>query len=66
MQTSSEGQSVIRMPQKNGQTITDNRSFTVYQTITPSDPQQAADMAAKSFKDIAQIVTPGMNAPVVY
>lgn len=66
MQTSSEGQSVIRMPQKNGPTITDNRSFTVYQTITPSDPQQAADMAAKSFKNIAQIVTPGMNAPVVY
>lgn len=66
VQTSLEGQSVIRMPQKNGPTITDNRSFTVYQTITPSDPQQAADMSAKSFKDIAQIVTPGMNAPVVY
>lgn len=66
MQTSLEGQSVIRMPQKNGPTISDNRSFTVYQTITPSDPQQAADMSAKSFKDIAQIVTPGMNAPVVY
>lgn len=66
MQTSLEGQSLIRMPQKNGPTVTDNRSFTVYQTITPSDPQQAADMAAKSFKDIAQIVTPGMNAPVVY
>ncbi len=66
VQTSLEGQSVIRMPQKNGPTITDNRSFTVYQTITPSDPQQAADMSAKSFKDIVQIVTPGMNAPVVY
>jgi|GEM_PF-2177307 len=66
VQTSLEGQSVIHMPQKNGPTISDNRSFTVYQTITPSDPQQAADMSAKSFKDIAQIVTPGMNAPVVY
>ena len=66
VQASPGGQMSMRIPQKNGPTITDNRSFTVYQTITPSDPQQAADMSAKSFKDIAQIVTPGMNAPVVY
>ena len=66
MKTSQDCQMSMLVPQKNGQTITDNRSFTVYQTITPSDPQQAADMAAKSFKNIAQIVTPGMNAPVVY
>lgn len=66
VQASPGGQMSMRVPQKNGPTITDNRSFTVYQTITPSDPQQAADMSAKSFKDIAQIVTPGMNAPVVY
>lgn len=66
VQASQGGQISMRVPQKNGPTITDNRSFTVYQTITPSDPQQAADMSAKSFKDIAQIVTPGMNAPVVY
>ena len=56
----------MRAQPKNGPTVTDNREYTVYQTITPSDPQQAADMAAKSFKDIAQIVTPGMNAPVVF
>ena len=66
VQASPGGQMSMRVPQKNGPTVTDNRSFTVYQTITPSDPQHAADMSAKSFKDIAQIVTPGMNAPVVY
>ncbi|CAK7078452.1 MAG: hypothetical protein MEBIL_02905 [Bilophila sp.] len=66
VQASPGGQMSMRVQPKNGPTVTDNREYTVYQTITPSDPQQAADMAAKSFKDIAQIVTPGMNAPVVF
>ena len=59
------GQMSMRMPQKNGPTMTDNREYNVYQTITPSDPRQAAEQAARSFSEIAQINTPGMNAPVV-
>ena len=60
------GQMSMRVPQKNGPTVTDNREYNVYQTITPSDPRQAAEQAARSFSEIAQINTPGMNAPVVY
>ena len=66
VQASPNGQSIVRMPQKNGPTVTDNREYNVYQTITPSDPRQAAEQAARSFSEIAQINTPGMNAPVVY
>lgn len=60
------GQMSMRVPQKNGPIVTDNREYNVYQTITPSDPRQAAEQAARSFSEIAQINTPGMNAPVVY
>lgn len=66
VQTSSEGQAVIRMPQKNGPTVTDNRKYEVHQTITAPEPQQAADMATRSFGEAAQINTPGLNAAVVY
>jgi hypothetical protein len=60
------GQMSMRVPQKNGPTVTDNREYNVYQTITPSDPRQAAEQAARSFSEIAQINTPGLNAAVVY
>lgn len=66
VQASQGGQMSMRVPQKNGPTVTDNREYNVYQTITPSDPRQAAEQAARSFSEIAQINTPGMNAPVVY
>lgn len=66
VQASPGGQMSMRVPQKNGPTVTDNREYNVYQTITPSDPRQAAEQAARSFSEIAQINTPGMNAPVVY
>ena len=56
----------MRVQPKNGPTVTDNRQYNVYQTITPSDPRQAAEQAARSFSEIAQINTPGMNAPTVY
>ena len=54
------------MPQKNGPTVTDNRKYEVHQTITAPEPQQAADMATRSFGEAAQINTPGLNAAVVY
>ncbi len=60
------GQMSMRVQPKNGPTVTDNRKYEVYQTITPSDPQQAADMALRSFGEAAQINTPGLNAAVVY
>ena len=66
VKVSPDGQMSMRVPQKNGPTVTDNREYNVYQTITPSDPRQAAEQAARSFSEIAQINTPGMNAPVVY
>ena len=60
------GQMSMRVQPKNGPTVTDNREYNVYQTITPSDPRQAAEQAARSFSEIAQINTPGLNAAVVY
>lgn len=66
VQASPGGQSVIHMPQKNGPTVTDNRKYEVHQTITAPEPQQAADMATRSFGQAAQINTPGLNAAVVY
>lgn len=66
VQVSPDGQSVVRMPQKNGPTITDNRKYEVHQTITAPEPQQAADMATRSFGEAAQINTPGLNTAVVY
>ena len=66
VQASPGGQSVVRMPQKNGPTITDNRKYEVHQTITAPEPQQAADMATRSFGEAAQINTPGLNTAVVY
>lgn len=66
VQASPDGQSIVRMPQKNGPTVTDNRKYEVHQTITAPEPQQAADMATRSFGEAAQINTPGLNAAVVY
>lgn len=66
VQASPGGQWVVRMPQKNGPTITDNRKYEVHQTITAPEPQQAADMATRSFGEAAQINTPGLNTSVVY
>ena len=66
VQASPGGQSVIHMPQKNGPTVTDNRKYEVHQTITAPEPQQAADMAIRSFGEAAQINTPGLNTAVVY
>ena len=42
------GQMSMRVQPKNGPTVTDNREYNVYQTITPSDPRQAAEQAARS------------------
>lgn len=66
VKVSPSGQMSMRVPPKNGPTVTDNRQYNVYQTITPSDPRQAAEQSARSFSEIAQINTPGMNAPTVY
>ncbi len=60
------GQMSMRVQPKNSSIVTDNRKYEFHQNITTPEPQQAADMVAKKISEVAQIVTPGMNAPVVY